>query len=65
VKPADAPKVDRSIDPATGAQSVNGEQALTGLATLYDYIGSVVGQLDALIDAEVARQAEEAKKPKH
>jgi hypothetical protein len=43
---------------------MNGADAESTISGLYDYIGSVVGQLDALIDAELARQAPPAKPKK-
>jgi hypothetical protein len=57
VKPGPAPEIERSPDPATGQPTVSGEQAITGFAALYDYIGAVLGQLNSLIDAEKAREA--------
>jgi hypothetical protein len=49
--------VETTVDPATHRETVSGEQALTGFAALYDYIGGVVGQLNSLIDAVQARDA--------
>ena len=53
-----------SVDPATGRETISGEQAISGFAILYDYIGSVRGQLNALIAAERARQWAEEPEPK-
>jgi hypothetical protein len=44
---------------------MTGSDAFVGINQLYDYIGSVVGQLDTLIDAvRVKEPAPEAPKPK-
>lgn len=59
MKPEDAPTIPRTTDPATGEQKIDGGQALTGIASLYDYAGRIKGQLEALIDAEITRQAAE------
>jgi hypothetical protein len=50
------------VDPATGKATIDGEQALGGIASLYDWGGSVVAQLNSLIDAVLASRAEKERK---
>jgi hypothetical protein len=57
VKPGPAPAIPRTTDPKTGEQKIDGAQVVTGVASLYDYVGAIKGQLDALIDAVAARDA--------
>lgn len=60
--PADVPAIPRTVDPATGKSASSGADLLTGTTSLYDYIGEVVGQLNALIDAVTVRDAEPPKR---
>lgn len=64
VRPTDPPAVDRTTDPATGKQSVNGEQALTWGTSLLDWGGGLAKQLNDLIDAVLANEAKPEKKGK-
>lgn len=63
VKPADPPAIPRTTDPKTGEQKIDGRQAISGIAALYDYVGGIKGQLEALIDAVAACDAQ-PEKPK-
>ena len=62
VHPQNPPKVQRTTDPKTGAASMNGGDATVSINDLYAYIGGLKGQLDALIDEVVARDAPPAPK---
>lgn len=55
--PLSPPKVQRTTDAKSGAESMTGKDATGSLTQLYDYVGALKAQLDALIDAVTARDA--------
>lgn len=57
MKPEAVPEIPRTTNPATGKPTIDGGKAVIGILSLYDYAGAIKGQLEALIDSVVARDA--------
>lgn len=58
------PTIQRSVNPQTKQPEISGADALTGINSLYDYIGELRGQLNSLIDAVQTREEPPPPEPK-